>query len=688
MQEANLKLRSNIIPPARLEQAKTCFEQAVNFMKQQQYPEAKRFLKNVLKIIPQHPNSHQLLSVIAAEHGDYSEALQCIKAAITYQPQNLEFYYNRAMLYQRLHKQKLAILDLEHILAINPSHYLAVLTLARIFHSQKSYPQAAVYYENALALVNTDTSIWNDLTSIYMHMEHYPRALKCNEVSLYLNDNDAESYAILGGLYEALFKYQEAMTAYSRALELKPDIQNVLGPLFICKNRVCDWNNYEESLSLLHKTQRHVNKANPILPISIFEALSFPFSPEELYKMAVIDNASNLARLAMPSKKLNVKHAPHRNKRLRVAYISSSFRDFATGHLTQDLYATHDRNHFEVFVYSYGKDDGSIYRKKIEEGCDHFIDISKDSIEQTCEKIAADRIDILVDLMGNTRGARLGINALRPAPINVRYLGAASTTGASFFDYFISDSFITPASEQANFSESLVLMPHTYQVNPLDQTVSSDVPSRAECGLPEKGIVFCAFNNTYKIEPVIFKTWMRILQAVPDSVLWLQASGAAQTNLIQSAEKSGIAADRLVFATHMPKDRHLARHLHADLYLDTHIYNAHTTASDALWMNVPVLTCPGLTFQSRVAGSLLNALGMNELIMPDLATYAEKAIALALDPKALKRLKTKLKKNRQSYPLFDTTRFVRNLEKAYSMMWKNYQHHKKSMIVVHEEGAV
>lgn len=688
MQEANLKSRSNSIPPVRLEQAKTCFEQAVNFMKLQQYPEAKRFLKNVLKIIPQHPNSHQLLSVIAAEQGDFSEALQCIKTAITYQPQNLDFYYNRAMLYQRLHKQKLAIVDLEHIIALNPSHYLALLTLARIFHSQKSYPQAAVYYEKALTLVNTDTSVWNDLTAVYVCLEQFSKALKCNEVSLYLDGNNAENYAIQGGIYERLSKFEEAIQAYRQALQLKPDLKTVLIPLFMCKNRVCDWEHYAESLRLLKEKFSLVNRKNNELPTSLFEVLSLDFLPQDLYKIAQLDVALFTPGSSISGKRLSFNHVPHRNKRLRIAYISSSFRDFPTGHLTQDLYATHDRSHFEVFVYSYGKDDDSIYRKKIEEGCDHFVDISHDSIEQACEKIAADKIDILVDLMGNTRNARLGINALRPAPINVRYLGAASTTGASFFDYFISDSFITPASEQAHFSENLVLMPHTYQVNPLDQAVSPDVPSRAECGLPETGIVFCAFNNTYKIEPIIFQSWMNILQAVPDSVLWLQASGTAQTNLVQSAQNSGIAADRLVFATHMPKDRHLARHLLADLYLDTHIYNAHTTASDALWMNVPVLTCPGLTFQSRVAGSLLNALGMNELIMPDLETYEKKAIALALDPKGLKRLKTKLKKHRQSYPLFDTKRFVRDLEKAYGMMWKNYQQHKKSMIVVPEEGAL
>lgn len=671
-------------PPARLQQAKEYFGQAVNLIKAKHYLPAERLLKLVLKIIPSHPNSHQLLSVIAAEHGKLEQALKWINAAIMYQTHNPDFYYNRAMIYQRLHKPKQAILDLEHIIAINPSYYPAHLALGRVFHSLEQYPQAVTYYEQSLKWVNTDESVWNDLSSAYQAMQQYANALKCSQISLHLNVDNEKTLATLGMLYQKLSKWEEAKHAYTQALQLKPNFKELLAPLFICKNRLCDWDDYEVSLRLIKEELSLAAQVNQSFSMGSFEALSLPFTSQELYQIAKNENHSWLKSSASLAKKLKFKHYPHNHQRLRIAYISSSFRDFPTGHLTQDLYALHDRNCFEIFVYSYGENDESIYRQKIQKGCDHFIDIRDYSIEQACQKIYADKIDILIDLMGSTTGARLEINALRPAPINVRYLGAPSTSGAEYFDYLIADGFITPPSVQSCYTEHLVLMPHSYQVNPLQQTVSANIPTRAECGLPEEGIVFCVFNNSYKIEPMIFQTWMNILQAVPDSVLWLQASGVAQNNLIQQAQRYNITAERLVFANRMTKDRHLARHMHADLYLDTHFYNAHTTASDALWMNVPVITYPGSTFQSRVAGSLLNALGLNELIMPDLKTYETTAISLALDPNALKQLKQKLKQHCQSYPLFDTKRFVGNLEKAYIKMWENYQHHKKSLIVVQE----
>lgn len=669
---------------AQLEQAKAFFGQAVNLMKAKQHSSAERLLKQVLKIIPEHANSHQLLSIIAAERGDLNQALLSINTAIAHHRSSADFYFNRAMIYQRLEQHQLAHADLEHIVSINPSYYPAHLALARIFQTQKQYPQAINCYKRCVELVNNDESIWNDFSSVYLALEQYADAIKCNDISLHLKSNNAKTYAIRGKINYSLCNYEEAIQAYSQALKLNPDVKAWVAALLSCKNRLCDWRGYEEALPLVKEELLTTNDTKPFA-LSSFEALSLPLTPKEHYQLATNEYHFWIKSSANLNQGLEFKHDPKaKPQRLRIAYISSSFRNFPTGHLTQDLYALHDRNNFEVFVYSYGIDDQSVFRKKIQQGCDHFTDIQHFSIEQAAQAIYADKINILVDLMGFTTDARLEINALRPAPINVRYLGSPSTSGAPFFDYFISDPFITPPSAQPYFSEHLVLMPHSYQVNPLQQTVSTDTPSRAECGLPETGIVFCAFNNCYKIEPMIFQSWMNILQAVPNSVLWLQASGLTQGHLIQNAQQYNITAERLVFADKMPKDRHLARHVHADLYLDTHIYNAHTTASDALWMNVPVITYPGHTFQSRVAGSLLNALGLNELIMPDLSTYESTAIALASNPQALKRLKDKLKQYAQTQPLFDTKRFVTHLEQAYQQMWKNYQQNNQSLIEVND----
>jgi predicted O-linked N-acetylglucosamine transferase (SPINDLY family) len=257
--------------------------------------------------------------------------------------------------------------------------------------------------------------------------------------------------------------------------------------------------------------------------------------------------------------------------------------------------------------------------------------------------------------------------------VQATWLGYPGTTGVAFFDYVLVDRIVAPPEDQAHFSEKLVWLPEAYQVNDDAQAIAPAIPSRADCGLPDRGFVFCCFNASYKIEPMIFATWMEILRAVPGSVLWLFAgSPAVQANLRRAAAGHGLDPARLVFAPHRRKDEHLARHRHADLFLDTYFYNAHTTASDALWAGVPLLTLPGRNFAQRVAASLLTAIGLPELIAPDLATYRRRAIELAGDPAALAALRARLAANRLHAPLFDTARFARHLEKAYRTMWDAY----------------
>jgi predicted O-linked N-acetylglucosamine transferase (SPINDLY family) len=279
-------------------------------------------------------------------------------------------------------------------------------------------------------------------------------------------------------------------------------------------------------------------------------------------------------------------------------------------------------------------------------------------------------VDILVDLKGHTYRSRPQIPAYRPAPVQVSYLGFPATMGADFIDYIIVDSFVVPPSEQPYFSEKLVHLPGCYQVNDTRRAITAVTPSRAECGLPHDGLVFCSFNNSYKITPDVFGVWMRLLEAVPESVLWLIGSNAlVERNLRREAEKRRIAADRLVFAPWLPPEEHLARQRNADLFLDTLPCNAHTTASDALWAGLPVLTCVGNTFAGRVAGSLLAGIGLPELITSSLADYERSALALAHEPGRLRALRERLARNREAAP-FDLPRLTRNIESAYTRMWE------------------
>jgi predicted O-linked N-acetylglucosamine transferase (SPINDLY family) len=336
------------------------------------------------------------------------------------------------------------------------------------------------------------------------------------------------------------------------------------------------------------------------------------------------------------------------------------------------LFERHDRGRFEVFAYSYGPDDNSPMRARLLRGFDRFADIRALSHREAARLIHADKVDILIDLKGYTHQARPAISAHRPAPVQVSYLGYPATMGAGFIDYIIVDPFVVPASQQPFFSERLVHLPDSYQAND-GQREAAGGGSRQDCGLPADGLVFCCFNNSYKISPAFFDIWMRLLHSIPGSVLWLLETNAlVKDNLGAEAGKRGVDPGRLIFAPVVAQAEHLARHRHADLFLDTLPCNAHTTASDALWAGLPVLTCRGETFAGRVAGSLLTATGMAELVTTSLGQYQQTALALARDPPRLIALRQTLQKNRDTSALFDLAKLTGNIEAAYARMWQTW----------------
>ncbi|MBM3486163.1 MAG: hypothetical protein FJX67_05965 [Alphaproteobacteria bacterium] len=342
-----------------------------------------------------------------------------------------------------------------------------------------------------------------------------------------------------------------------------------------------------------------------------------------------------------------------RGGRLRIGYVSTDFREHPVGHLIAGMFDRHDRAGFEVFAYSIAAGDDSVYRRRIAAGVDHFVDAFQQSAVAIALRIATDAIDILVDLTGYTGGAMVQIFAFRPAPIQVNWLGYPGTMGADFIDYILADRTIAPAEAARDFAETLVHLPFVYQMNDDRQSIVDDGPDRAACGLPPDGFVFASFNTVYKITPPIFAIWMRLLAAVPGSVLWLLRSNAmAEANLRAAARAAGIYPSRLVFAERAAKPVHLARHRHADLFLDTRPVKAHTTASDALWAVLPVLTCPGASFIARVAASLVTTAGLPELVARNLAEYEAIALRLARDPATRAALRDRLRAEAPRSPLF------------------------------------
>jgi protein O-GlcNAc transferase len=388
-----------------------------------------------------------------------------------------------------------------------------------------------------------------------------------------------------------------------------------------------------------------------------------------------LQGAKNLIATRMPTRPAPLWAGTRfRHDRIRIAYVSSDFHEHATAHLIAELIELHDRARFEVIGLSFGIDDGSAVRRRLAQAFDGFLDMPEQSDRAIAAELHAREIDIAVDLKGHTRGSRPEIFAHRPAPIQVSYLGFPGTIGADFLDYVIADPIVLPVSQQPFYTERIVQLPDCYQANDSKRAISAQTPERRAAGLPDAGFVFCCFNNNYKIRRPVFDVWMRLLSEVPGSVLWLlRDTAGVEGNLRREAAARGVDPDRLIFAERCALDVHLARHRLADLFLDTLPYNAHTTASDALWAGLPLVTCQGEAFAGRVAASLLAAVGLPELVTQNLADYEALALRLARDPAMLRSVRDKLAANRSTHPLFDSARFCRHLEAAYLRMWETWQ---------------
>ncbi len=461
----------------------------------------------------------------------------------------------------------------------------------------------------------------------------------------------------------------KALAHYRAAVRLRPDLllawSNMLRPLL----DACDWAGAARALEAIRERR---SGGDPdwrryILPM---DTLLLPLSPETGREIAEF-HARQLDAGAAP-----LSRAPAvRRDRLRVGYFSRDFRNHAVGQLARALFRHHNRSRYEVLAYSYGRDDGSRYRQEIAAAADRFVDVRDETPGDTARRIANDAVDILIDLGGYTTEHRLAVLAQRPAPLQIHYLGYPATLGARFIDYFVTDRVASPPGQESLFTEHLVRLPRCFMVNDPDQPLADRPLSRAACGLPPDGVVFCAFHQTAKITEEVFDAWADILRAVPDSVLWLRSPGEeAARNLVAKARAREVDPQRLVFAPNLVEKRsHVARLVAADVFLDTFgRYNGHSTVNEALWAAVPVVTIAGATFASRVAASLVTAGGVPELAVRGRAEYVALAARLGLDPAERADLRRRLAEARTTAPLFDSARTVRSLERAYEMMWADY----------------
>ena len=494
------------------------------------------------------------------------------------------------------------------------------------------------------------------------HLGRVEEALASYQRAVESDPNCVAALQNIGSLHADRDEFDKALAAYERAVAVRPDFTTALFELCNQRRFACVWDGLEEEEARLDVLLPRTGERLPPFP-RLF-AKSSP--AEQLRAARVWANGLRVdpADVLPPTTRL-----PAAGERIRIGYISGDFYQHATATLVAELFERHDHGRFELFAYSYGPNDSSAMRQRLIAAFDSFVDVGGQSNAMAARRIRDDGIDILVDLKGYSRAARAEILAMRPAPVQVNFLTYPATMGADFIDYIVVDDFIAPTEHQPFFAERLVHLPGCYQPNDSRRAIAPETPSRAECGLPEGAFVFCSFNNNYKITPEIFSIWMRLLHAVPDAVLWLlEGNAIARENLKREAARRGIDPARLVFAPRRGLPAHLARHRHADLFLDTLPVNAHTTASDALWAGVPVLTCAGDSMVARIAGSLLRAVGLSALVTETLQAYEELALALAQDREVIAGLKAYLAANARTSPLFDIARYTRNLEAAYCRM--------------------
>jgi predicted O-linked N-acetylglucosamine transferase (SPINDLY family) len=598
------------------------------------------------------------LGSVQLELGWLDDALAAFEQALALDSAYAPAHYNRGLVLQQQGRLDGALACYRHAVALKPD-FLEAITNAGIVLQELGRPgEAVMALRQAVTLRPDAPEPRNNLGVALLACGQPADAVTEFQQALARKPDYAEAFSNLGNAWRELDRPEGAIAAYAQAVRLRPDDADAFGQLAYQRWRACDWTDYQSDQQKLLDLARQGARIPP------FFLLSTPATPAEQLACARRWNEplGRSAPAALPPR------LPTDRSRIRLGYLSADFHQHATAYLAAELFERHDRSRFEVIAYSYGPDDGSAMRRRLMEAFDRFVDIRPLSHAQGAARIHADEIDILVDLKGHTLNARPAILAARPAPVQVNYLGYPGTMGARFIDYLLADGIVAPQGEQEFFSEQLVELPGCYQPNDSRRAIA-ETPSRRDCGLPPDGLVFCCFNNTYKISPAFFDMWTRVLKKVPASVLWLLESNAlARRNLRREAERRGVDPDRLVFAPIKPIAEHLARHRHADLFLDTLPCNAHTTASDALWAGLPVLTCAGDTFAGRVAASLNTAIGLPELIAPSLDGYERLAIELARAPQRLKELRAKLTADRESAPLFDIAAYVRHIEAAYARM--------------------
>ena len=629
------------------------------------YEEAIPRFRKAMELQPGLSQAHNNLGHALRELGRFDEAIASYEYALRIAPDDFEVHNNLGLTYQEQGRLDEAAACFQSAISLNPDNAAAHASLGMIFRAQQRLDEAITCLQKALSIKPDDIEALVHLGAACQEHGRLEEAVAHFQKAILLMPDSAEAHHNLGISLQALSRHDEAITSFQRALEIDPAHKYTLGALLWSELGTCRWEGLDSRIEGLRSGVR--KRQSLTEPFTLVAVSQDPgeqrLCAERFFEDRVRDN------LSQPWKEGRRGHS-----RIRVAYLSGDFREHAVAYCIAEVVELHDRSKFEVIGASFGVDDGSEMRARLARGFDRFLDVRARGDFDAAKVLRDLEVDIAVDLMGYTRYSRPGILARRPAPVQVGYLGYPGTLGADLIDYVLADKFVVPEEHHKFYSERIVTLPGCYQANDSRRKVAGRTPTRAEAGLPEKGFVFCCFNNSYKILPSMFDVWMRLLTQVPGGVLWiLEDNGAAAENLRREARARGVDPARLVFAPRIGAAEYRARCSLADLCLDTLPYNGHGTTSDMLWAGLPVLTCAGSTFAGRVAGSLLHAVGLPELVTASLEEYQALALKLARGDRLLGELRARLRRNRASASLFDTDRFRRHIESAYRTMWETWQ---------------
>ena len=594
----------------------------------------------------------------------WQAAIDSYGKAIELKPDYAEAYHSRGLVLAELRQYQPAIDNYDNAIKIKADYAEAYNNRGVALADLKQHEAAVASYDQALDLKTDYAEAYNNRGVSLKELKQLDAALASYDQAILIKADSAEAHNNRGILLGDLRQYAAAIESYDRALLINPAYAFLYGSRLHTKMHICDWRAHNLQVAELLEKVEHGEKA-----VAPFPILTFTGAPGPHWKAAetwTTEECPANAALGPISRR-------PRHGKIRVGYFSMDFRNHPVALLVAGLIEAHDRSRFEIYGFSYGPDTQDSMRKRLEGAFDKFFDVRPKSDKDIAALARELEIDIAIDLAGYTNDARTNTFAMRAAPIQVNYLGYPGTMGANYYDYMIADKIVVPQATRHHYVEKIAYLPNSYQANDRSRVVIDEAPFRERFGLPAAGFVFCCFNNNFKIAPNTFAIWMRILQRVEGSVLWLfEDNPAAAANLRLEAERTGVTAQRLIFATRAPHGEHMARHRAADLFLDTLPYNAHTTASDALWAGLPVLTCMGESFAGRVAASVLSALDLPELITATAEDYEAQAVTLATNPELLERLKQRIAANRLTTPLFDAKLYAGHIEDAFARMFERY----------------